>query len=116
MTDYSDISKNTVYAVPFNTPITCDITKWKDATGCNGITKPWAHGNVVQYNSVGPVKGSVRAWHYLGDVGSDITKVWTIEKADVLNILLFEFIDKKKASAAAGADWGANGSYAWYVA
>lgn len=116
MTDYTDITKNTVYAVPFNAPTTCDTTKWKTDTACNGITKPWAFGNPTQYNAVGPVKGSVRAWHYLGDVGSDFTKVWSIEKADVLNILLYEFVDKQQGAAATGAQWGSTGSYAWYVA
>ena len=64
---------------------------------------------------MGPVKGSIRAWHYLGDVGSDINKVWSIEAKNVLNVLLYEYVDKKKGAAANGALWGSTGSYAWYV-
>jgi len=116
VTDYTDISKNTPYQVPFNDPVSCDTTKWASATACNGITKPWAFGTLTNYNAVGPVKGSLRAWHFLGDVGADITKVWSIEKDNVLNILLLEYIDKKQGAAAVGANWGSTGSYAWYVA
>ena len=93
--NYGAIGENTIYKLNFNTPETCDITKWASADACNGITKPWAFGTKTDYNAVGPVKGAVRATHFLGDIGSDITKVWTIETNNVLQVLLYEFIDKK---------------------
>ena len=113
--DYASITANTIYMLNWKTPDSCDTTKWASATACNGITKPWAFGTKTDYNAVGPVKGSIRAWHYLGDVGSDINKVWSIEAKNVLNVLLYEYVDKKKLTALNNALWGSSGSYAWYV-
>lgn len=44
-------------------------------------------------------KGHVRAHYFLGDVGADVTRVFSLEKGQKLNILLYEFIDKKASNA-----------------
>ena len=47
--------------------------------------------------------GKLRAWHYLADTyaSSDITKTWSIEKKDTLQVLAYEFIDRVQGATAA---------------
>lgn len=120
----------------WNTPLTCDTNKWESATACNGVSRPWGYNKITNYNpTTTPVtKGSIRAWHFLADVGADLTKVMSIEKGQTLRVFLYEFRDKKPgacattgsvayttASGTSGCQ-GATGSppnkvyeYAWWV-
>lgn len=129
--DWTDINLNPIcYSMIWETHETCDSLVWENPTACNGVAKPWGFNAITQYDPVGPTNGSVRAWHFLADVGADLTQVFSIEKDDTLQIFLYEFRDKKPgtctadgtipydtASGTGGCD-GTNSlyEYAWYVA
>ena len=117
----------------WNTPLTCS-DKWESPTACNGVQKPWGYNTRTDYNgATTPVtKGKIRAWHFLGDVGADLTKVFSIEKGQTLQVFLYEFRDKKKGTcnedgtvqwSTASGTGGCSGTpktnnvyeYAWYV-
>ena len=61
------------------------------------------------------IPGSVRAWHFLADQGADLTKVWSIETRDTLNVLVYEFIDSKAGTATAGQKYQYPANYRWKV-
>ena len=73
----------------------CDPTKWDPATACHGVDLPWASGAFADYNSVGPVKGSVRAWHFLAEKNADVTKNFQIEKDNKINWIIEEKYDTR---------------------
>ena len=54
----------------------------------------------------------MRAWHWLAEKDADRTQVWSVEKADTLNILLYEMVDKTATSPATA--WTAE-TYKWYA-
>ena len=70
----------------------CDTAKWDPATACYGVDLPWASGAFTDYNSVGPVKGSVRAWHFLAEKNADVTKNFQIEKDNKINWIIEESV------------------------
>jgi hypothetical protein len=73
----------------------CDTKYWATSTGCNGVATPWGLGAITQYTAGPPiVKGSLRAWHFLADKGADISKSWSIEKDNTLQLLAYEFVDR----------------------
>lgn len=41
----------------------------------------------------------MRAWHFLADTSKDSSKVWSIEKDDNLQVLVYEFVDRYPGSA-----------------
>ena len=73
---------------------------------CNGVTFPWGYNAVTQFAASGvassEIKGAVRAWHFLADNATDKTRIWSVEKNDVLNVLFYEFVDK---TGSPGAAW-----------
>ena len=68
---YLDLSKNTVSKITWGPIITCDLGYWKTSTSCAGNSKPWGLNSIVNYAAAAggspEVKGSLRAWHFLGD-------------------------------------------------
>ena len=98
--DYTKLSSNTIYNLSWGKAATCDALVWANAVngGCNGIGVPWAFGTLNNYNSVGPVNGNIRAWHFLADIGQDETLMWSINKDNTINVLFYEFIDKKQGA------------------
>lgn len=61
----------------------------------------------------------MRVWHWLADKGQDVTKMLSLEKGNKVNVLLYEFVDKKQGTAAVGSAWTAAGAsaggYSWSV-
>ena len=96
---YTNPSLNTVAAINWLTEDACDLTKWKNASGCKGIDKPWAFGTLTDSTATSAgnigLVGNVRAWHFLADKnkGVDQLKVWSIEKGDTLQALLYLYYD-----------------------
>jgi hypothetical protein len=89
---------------------TCDLKVWKNVSGCNGIDKPWAFSTLTE--SAAGVVGKVRAWHYLANKAEDKTKIWSIEKGDTLNALLYVFTDYKDNGS---GTWANTSSKTWTV-
>lgn len=129
--DWKDVAANTsIYSMQWNPPMTCNTDKWETATACNGVAKSWGYNTLTNYNgaTVPVTKGSIRAWMFLADVGADLTRVMSIEKGQTLQVLLYEFRDKKPGTCNTGVAWttaagtgGCTGGtnkvyeYAWWV-
>lgn len=67
----------------------CDVTKWDSVTACHSVDIPWAHTAFVDYipvnGLVAAVPGSIKAWHFLGEKGAEMSKNFQIVKDDKIN-------------------------------
>lgn len=107
--DYSDNAKNLGINPSWNKQEVCDSTRW-EGTNCNGVAVPWAFGSVTAPTTSPVANGKVRAWHFLADAATDKSSIWSIEKSDVLNFFIHEFVPPNyDASRAAAAYAGAGG-------
>lgn len=104
---------NSVSKIVWGSTSSCDTKYWANANGCNGIAAPWGLGPVTQF--VAGSKGSVRAWHFLADSGADITKAWSIEKNNSLQVLYYEFIDRSQGATAASTAYANTDTIRWAV-
>lgn len=99
--------------------MTCSLSYWRCETCCNGMDVPWGFSPVSNFRAATSfqpiIPGSVRAWHFLADKGADVTKVWSVEKDDVLNVLVYEFKDSLAGTATANQVYQYPASYRWKV-
>ena len=107
---YLDAVQNTATEITWGTEDICDLKVWKNVSGCNGIDKAWAFSALTE--SAAGVVGKVRAWHYLASKAEDKTKIWSIEKGDTLQGLLYIFTDYKDNGSGA---WANTSSKTWTV-
>jgi hypothetical protein len=60
---------------------------------------PWGQmpmNNFVPASGINPaINGSLRAWKWLADIFASRSSIMAIERGDTLNVLTYEFIDKK---------------------
>ena len=92
---------------------TCDLKVWKNLNGCRGIDKPWNFGTLTDAaTGLIPTVGNVRAWHYLANKAEDKTKIFSVEKGDTIQALLYVYKDYKDNSGS----WTSNtGVGTWTV-
>jgi hypothetical protein len=106
--DINYSGSNTPYQITWGEESLCSLMLWDCARCCLGFDKPWGFnwanwsakdkGAIILSSS----DSQVRAWHFLGDKGSDATKVWQVESEDRLNVFIYEFIDKQAGTATGG--------------
>lgn len=88
--NFDDNTKNLAINPAFSSQYVCDTARWTDASGCNGIDRPWAFGTATLVS--GTATGKVRAWHYLAETASaDKSLLLSIEKTDVLQFFIHEY-------------------------
>ena len=115
---YTTPSLNTPKDIVWLTEDACDLKVWKTAGGCKGVDRPWAFGTLTDSTaSAGGntgLVGNVRAWHFLADKnkGVDPLKVWSIEKGDTIQALLYLYQDYKDNGSGA---WANTGTKSWTV-
>lgn len=89
--------------------VTCDTTKWKEAAGCDGITR-WGFGAHTKATTT--TDGSVRAYQFLADEQPlNRMAVFGVEKKDVINFVMY---DHRVRTTVPQADYGPATSY-WGV-
>jgi hypothetical protein len=104
---YLDASQNTVTDIAWGVEDTCDLKVWKNLNGCRGIDRPWNFGMVTDSaTGIIPTVGNVRAWHYLANKAEDKTKIFSVEKGDTLQALLYVYKDYKYNSGSWTAGTG----------
>lgn len=75
----------------WGTAQTCDTKKWADATACRGIDLPWgSNGTWAMPDGKGTTAVTGRWFRWLSDAVTDKTAQFTVEKGDVLYMVLFE--------------------------
>lgn len=117
--DYRVSSNNKPYEIIWGDKAPCPLTQWACATCCYGMASPWGFGTVYNYfpaqNGQVEQLGSVRAWHFLADKDADVTKVFSIEKDDYINVLLYEFKDSLAGTATGGQAYQFPKSFKWHT-
>lgn len=59
--------------------------------------------------------GQVTAWHYLADIGADLSRTFAIEAGDTLQILLYEYFDKFGCITPGVSNWSNPPYISWWV-
>lgn len=77
---------------------TCDTKKWADAKACNGIDLPWGNNSFTFPDGKGTAAVSGRWFRWLADNVTDKTAQFSVEKTDVLYVVLYEKWGKAPAN------------------
>ena len=99
MVNYTDSKENIAATITWTGEVTCPSKIW-GTNSCYGIDLPWAFTTVTDYVANSLTVGNVRAVHYLADNASDKTKIFSIEKNDLLDVLLVNYRDYAPNTAA----------------
>ena len=112
---YTDNTKNTAAKIVWALQSECDVKYWTSAKldACNGVATPWGYGAITQYSA--QTKGSVRAWHFLADYQTDITKNFAVRTGDELEVLFYEFVDRSVGATAASTAYANTDEIRWSV-
>lgn len=78
--------------------VTCDTKKWADAKACNGIDLPWGNNSFTFPDGKGTTAVTGRWFRWLADNVTDKTAQFSVEKTDVLYVVLYEKWGKAPAN------------------
>ena len=76
--------------VTWGTVAVCDTKKWADANACNGIDLPWGRNSWAHPDGKGTTAAKGRFFRWLADAVTDKTAQFSVEKDDVIYVVLYE--------------------------